>query len=132
VTTLVTIMEYSSKEVRDAAMSAGMTDGMEFNYQRLDELLAGERGRPRKGTASQHGAVPFSILADIARPTAAVHSDRPLCRIASPARFRPFIVTLKEFAARRTLDSTGLEKLVSGHLPQHRGGSLRGGVCRPR
>lgn len=39
VTTLTTLIEYSSKEVRDAAVKTGMTDGMEMSYQNLDQLL---------------------------------------------------------------------------------------------
>src|SRR5690606_16188424 len=39
VTTLSTLMDYHTKEARDAALSTGMTDGMEMTYQRLDELL---------------------------------------------------------------------------------------------
>ena len=39
-TTLTTLIEYASKEDRDAAVSTGMTDGMEASYQKLDELLA--------------------------------------------------------------------------------------------
>jgi uncharacterized protein YndB with AHSA1/START domain len=40
VTTLVTQIAYDSKEARDAAISTGMTDGMETSYGRLDKLLA--------------------------------------------------------------------------------------------
>lgn len=40
VTTVTTLIEYGSKEARDAALSTGMTDGMEMSYQQLDELLA--------------------------------------------------------------------------------------------
>jgi uncharacterized protein YndB with AHSA1/START domain len=40
VTTLVTVMDFGSKEARDAAVSTGMTDGMEVSYQRLDGLIA--------------------------------------------------------------------------------------------
>ena len=43
ITTLTTLIDYGSKEARDAAMSTGMTDGMEMSYQKLDALLA-ERG----------------------------------------------------------------------------------------
>ncbi len=39
VTTLVTLIKYASKEARDAAISTGMTDGMETSYQRLDTLV---------------------------------------------------------------------------------------------
>ncbi|HVY89669.1 MAG TPA: SRPBCC family protein [Hyphomonadaceae bacterium] len=40
VTTLVTLMDFGSKEARDAAISTGMTDGMEVSYERLDVMLA--------------------------------------------------------------------------------------------
>jgi uncharacterized protein YndB with AHSA1/START domain len=40
VTTVTTRMDFGSKAGRDAAMSTGMTDGMETSYQLLDELLA--------------------------------------------------------------------------------------------
>jgi uncharacterized protein YndB with AHSA1/START domain len=40
VTTLVCNMTFASKEARDAAVSTGMTDGMEYSYTRLDELVA--------------------------------------------------------------------------------------------
>jgi uncharacterized protein YndB with AHSA1/START domain len=43
VTTLVTLMNYGSKEARDAAVSTGMTDGMEQSYQRLDRVLTEHR-----------------------------------------------------------------------------------------
>jgi uncharacterized protein YndB with AHSA1/START domain len=45
VTTLVTVMDYGSKDVRDEAVSTGMTDGMEVSYQRLDELIASEESK---------------------------------------------------------------------------------------
>jgi uncharacterized protein YndB with AHSA1/START domain len=45
VTTLVTVMDFGSKEARDAAVSTGMTDGMEVSYQRLDALFASEEGK---------------------------------------------------------------------------------------
>lgn len=44
VTTLVTLMDFGSKEGRDAAISTGMTDGMEASYERLDALFAGQQG----------------------------------------------------------------------------------------
>lgn len=45
VTTMTTLVEYDSKEDRDAALATGMTDGMESSYQLLDTLLAeGARG----------------------------------------------------------------------------------------
>ena len=40
VTSLVMIMEFATKEIRDAAVSTGMTDGMEMGYQRLDKMFA--------------------------------------------------------------------------------------------
>lgn len=40
VTTVVTLIEYASKEDRDEALSTGMTDGMEFNYKKLDADLS--------------------------------------------------------------------------------------------
>jgi uncharacterized protein YndB with AHSA1/START domain len=40
VTTVTTVIEYASKEDRDAALATGMTDGMEMSYQLLDRLLA--------------------------------------------------------------------------------------------
>ena len=40
VTHLDMIMTFASKEIRDAAVSTGMTDGMEMGYQRLDKLFA--------------------------------------------------------------------------------------------
>lgn len=44
VTTLVTLLKYVSKEARDAAISTGMTDGMEVSYTRLDKLVAEQQG----------------------------------------------------------------------------------------
>ena len=40
VTTLELLMKFASKEIRDAAVSTGMTDGMEMGYERLDALVA--------------------------------------------------------------------------------------------
>jgi uncharacterized protein YndB with AHSA1/START domain len=40
VTTHKMTIHYESKQVRDAAVKTGMTDGMEMGYQRLDDLLA--------------------------------------------------------------------------------------------
>jgi uncharacterized protein YndB with AHSA1/START domain len=40
VTTHTMTIRYASKEMRDAAVKTGMTDGMEMSYQKLDELLA--------------------------------------------------------------------------------------------
>ena len=42
VTTVATLIDFGSKEARDAAVSTGMTDGMEMSYQKLDELLSGQ------------------------------------------------------------------------------------------
>jgi uncharacterized protein YndB with AHSA1/START domain len=39
VTTVTTLIDFGSKETRDAAMATGMTDGMEQSYQLLDRLL---------------------------------------------------------------------------------------------
>ena len=39
VTTVVTLMDYGSKEARDGAVATGMTDGMEQSYQLLDKVL---------------------------------------------------------------------------------------------
>jgi uncharacterized protein YndB with AHSA1/START domain len=40
ITTLEMIMTFASKDIRDAAVSTGMTDGMEMGYERLDKLFA--------------------------------------------------------------------------------------------
>lgn len=40
VTTVTTTMDYKTKQARDAAVSTGMTDGMEHSYQQLDSMLA--------------------------------------------------------------------------------------------
>jgi uncharacterized protein YndB with AHSA1/START domain len=42
VTTLICTMMFASKEVRDGAVSTGMTDGMEMGYARLDEMFGSE------------------------------------------------------------------------------------------
>jgi len=39
VTTVSALMDFGTREARDAAMSTGMTDGMEMSYQALDILL---------------------------------------------------------------------------------------------
>jgi uncharacterized protein YndB with AHSA1/START domain len=39
VTTVTTLIDFGSKEARDAAVATGMTDGMEQSYQLLDQLL---------------------------------------------------------------------------------------------
>jgi uncharacterized protein YndB with AHSA1/START domain len=40
VTTLTCSMLFASKDLRDAAVSTGMTDGMEMGYARLDDMFA--------------------------------------------------------------------------------------------
>ena len=40
ITNVATSIKYASKADRDAAMSTGMTDGMEFSYKQLDDVLA--------------------------------------------------------------------------------------------
>ena len=40
ITTMTSLMDFGSKEARDAAVATGMTDGMEQSYQLLDQLLA--------------------------------------------------------------------------------------------
>jgi uncharacterized protein YndB with AHSA1/START domain len=42
VTTLTVTMLFASKEIRDGAVSTGMTDGMEMGYARLDEVFKAE------------------------------------------------------------------------------------------
>jgi uncharacterized protein YndB with AHSA1/START domain len=39
VTTVTTLIDFGSKETRDAAVATGMTDGMEQSYQLLDGIL---------------------------------------------------------------------------------------------
>ena len=39
VTTVTTLIDFGSKEARDAAVATGMTDGMEQSYELLDRLL---------------------------------------------------------------------------------------------
>jgi uncharacterized protein YndB with AHSA1/START domain len=39
VTTVTSLMDFGSKQARDAAVSTGMTDGMEQSYALLDRLL---------------------------------------------------------------------------------------------
>jgi uncharacterized protein YndB with AHSA1/START domain len=41
VTTVTTVMDFGSKEARDAAVATGMTGGMEQSYQLLDRLIEG-------------------------------------------------------------------------------------------
>jgi uncharacterized protein YndB with AHSA1/START domain len=40
VTTVTTLIDFGSKEARDAAVATGMTDGMEQSYQLLDGVLS--------------------------------------------------------------------------------------------
>jgi uncharacterized protein YndB with AHSA1/START domain len=40
ITTLVVLIDYGSKAARDAALSTGMTEGMEFSYERLENMLS--------------------------------------------------------------------------------------------
>jgi uncharacterized protein YndB with AHSA1/START domain len=40
VTTLEMVMTFASKEIRDAAVATGMTDGVEMGYARLDQMFA--------------------------------------------------------------------------------------------
>ena len=42
--TVTTLVDYGSKETRDAALATGMTDGMEQSYQLLDRLLEDPAG----------------------------------------------------------------------------------------
>jgi uncharacterized protein YndB with AHSA1/START domain len=44
VTTVTTLVDYGSKAGRDAAVSTGMTDGMEQSYKLLDALLGQQAG----------------------------------------------------------------------------------------
>ena len=44
VTTVTTLIDFRSKETRDAAVATGMTDGMEQSYKLLDELLTKQPG----------------------------------------------------------------------------------------
>jgi uncharacterized protein YndB with AHSA1/START domain len=39
ITTMSTVIDFGSKEARDAAVKTGMTDGMEQSYQLLDRVL---------------------------------------------------------------------------------------------
>jgi len=39
ITTLTSIMDFSTKRSRDAAVATGMTDDMEMSYQLLDKVL---------------------------------------------------------------------------------------------
>lgn len=39
ITTMTSVIDFGSKQTRDAAVKTGMTDGMEMSYQLLDRLL---------------------------------------------------------------------------------------------
>ena len=41
ITNVTTTIKFASQADRDAAMSTGMTDGMEMSYKQLDGVLAG-------------------------------------------------------------------------------------------
>jgi uncharacterized protein YndB with AHSA1/START domain len=43
-TTVTTLIDFGSKDARDAAVATGMTDGMEQSYQLLDRLLNEQPG----------------------------------------------------------------------------------------
>jgi uncharacterized protein YndB with AHSA1/START domain len=43
-TTVTTLVDFGSKQARDAAVATGMTDGMEQSYQLLDRLLDQQPG----------------------------------------------------------------------------------------
>lgn len=47
VTTHAMTIRYTSKEIRDAALATGMTDGMEMSYAKLDALLEEHTARRR-------------------------------------------------------------------------------------
>ncbi len=51
ITTTTTLIEYASKETRDAAVATGMTDGMEMGYQLLDGVLGGLASQAEGGRA---------------------------------------------------------------------------------
>ncbi len=42
ITNVATLIKFASKADRDAAVSTGMTDGMEMSYKQLDEVLNAE------------------------------------------------------------------------------------------
>ena len=44
ITTMTVVMDFGSKEARDAAVKTGMTDGMEKSYQLLDRILQESAG----------------------------------------------------------------------------------------
>lgn len=43
ITTVTTVMDFKTKETRDAALATGMTDGMEQSYQLLEGVLSEQR-----------------------------------------------------------------------------------------
>src|SRR5262245_1878123 len=56
--TVITLIDFGSKEARDAAVATGMTDGMEQSYQLLEQVLSEKpRASPsgwRNRTGSRH------------------------------------------------------------------------------
>ncbi|MEQ1608924.1 MAG: SRPBCC family protein [Hyphomonadaceae bacterium] len=44
VTSLEMVMKFATRAIRDAAVSTGMTDGMEMGYERLDTMFAEHQG----------------------------------------------------------------------------------------
>jgi uncharacterized protein YndB with AHSA1/START domain len=44
-TTVTTVMDFGSREARDAVLATGMTGGMEQSYQRLESVLAEYSGQ---------------------------------------------------------------------------------------
>jgi uncharacterized protein YndB with AHSA1/START domain len=40
ITTLISLVDFGSRQARDAAMATGMTDGMEQSFQLLDKVLS--------------------------------------------------------------------------------------------
>lgn len=44
---MTTLVDYGTREGRDAALATGMTDGMEQSHQLLDRVLAERAGQAR-------------------------------------------------------------------------------------
>src|SRR5262245_5705437 len=53
ITTMRALMDFGTKAARDAAMSTGMTEGMEVSYQLLDGVLAEQGGDKRRISAAR-------------------------------------------------------------------------------
>jgi uncharacterized protein YndB with AHSA1/START domain len=51
VTTVATLIDYGSKESRDAVVATGMTDGMEQSYQLLEQVLSSAPNQPEDASA---------------------------------------------------------------------------------